>query len=274
MKIGGNIGYLAKHIGMEHAARLFRAAGLTHLDYTAGASPEAREKAASHLALFEENGLVLYQTHAPFNRYQKIDPEQHKKAVFSALDFTSEVGARFMVVHGDEFDFDSRTYSFRAALDYNYEYFAPVVEAAARRGVRVAFENVFEEGFGKPRFCSTAEELSALVDRFGCDDVCACWDFGHGAVSYKEKQGLAIRDMGRRIACTHVHDNYFSQDTHLVPYFGKIDWDGCIRTLAAGSAAEVLSLELVYGNVLSSFAESFSQMLGEIGASLAAIARS
>ncbi len=268
MKLSGNIGYLAKTLGYEKAARLFQKVGISLLDFSGSFAPEARARTESILEIFDRYGLSVYQTHAPFNRYQNKDTKEHTAAILETLRFTAEVGAKYMVVHGDEFDFAGLSYSFDEALRYNYDYFAPIIERAEALGVGVAFENVFDEGFGKPRFCSKSEELSALIDRFQSKHASACWDFGHAALSYGKEQHTAIEAMGERITCTHVHDNYLSHDSHLPPYFGKIDWNACIHALKAHTKTEVLSFELGYANIKESFAEEAAEMLSRIGEDL------
>ncbi len=286
MKYAMNISYLEKTVGLENAARSLSSAGFKLLDYTPRPHEKWEEIAKGASEIFEKYGLSVYQTHAPFNRYGGEDINSHKANVMNTLHAAARLGASYMVIHGDEFDF-SKPYSPEAALEYNYNYFAPVVEEAKKLGVKVAFENVFSDIYAdakfafmydykgpmKPRFCSYTQELTALIDRFGDEDsVCACWDFGHSAVSDKKKQNEAIMALGKRIECTHVHDNYLESDEHLVPFLGKIDWKACMRAVKETTKTEVLSLEMVYGSIQPSFVDTYSDMLFKICSELDSLA--
>ena len=268
MELCMNLEYLSKDIGLSEAVKAVKNAGFRLLDYTPDVSRDWRADIYEVLDCIESNGLQVYQSHAPFNRYLKASAEEHRRLVDESLSAAVLLGAKYLVVHGDEFDFSNLTYSPQTALDYNYDYFAPIVEKAEKYGVGIAFENVFEENQTAPRNCSKAEDLIALIDRFHCSCVCCCWDFGHGAVAYKEKQDEVIRLMGNRIRCTHVHDNYLYADMHLIPFFGKIDWRTCMNALKEGGMPEVLSFELVYGCVPLSAALPAMQLLYCLGEQL------
>ena len=268
MKLSINLQYLSKSIGLSEAAKAVKNAGFYLLDYTPDITQNWRADAERILDCFEKNELAVYQSHAPFNRYKRYGTaENHKRLVNESLDAAAEMGAKFLVVHGDEFDFDRLTYSPEAALQYNYEYFAP---GAEKYGVCIAFENVFED-MNVPRNCSKTEDLIALIEKFHCKTVCCCWDFGHGAVAYQEKQEAAIAQMGDKIRCTHVHVNYLNADMHLIPFFGKIDWKSCMNALKHSGQTEVLSFELVYGNIPLLAATDTMRLLHRMGEQLLTI---
>lgn len=70
--------------------------------------------------------------------------------------------------------------------------------------------------------------------------------------------------LGKRIQYTHVHDNYFDTDAHLVPFMGEIDWKESMDALKQTSC-EVLSLELVYGHIPSVILPTHAKMLAQVG---------
>ena len=57
-----------------------------------------------------------------------------------------------------------------------------------------------------------------------------CWDFGH-ANMLAFNQADAIRTLGKRIECTHVHNNFKKQDLHLPPDCGNIEWDKVMKAM-------------------------------------------
>lgn len=266
MDISMNLRYYSKNIGVEKAASFVSAAGIKLIDYTPAPNTEKSEW-SRELKIFEKNDIKVYQCHAPFNRYGTYG-EEHKKLLNESLDMAKLLGARYLVVHGDEFDFKNKKYSAQAALEYNYEYFAQLVEKAANNGIYVAFENVFEENFGgNPRYSSNTEDLIRLIDKFDNEYVCCCWDFGHGAVQLKENCVDAIKQLGKRIQCTHVHDNNYYGDLHMVPFFGNLNWNKNMSAIK-DTSCEVLSFELVYGKIPQNVVPSHVKMMADIGKEL------
>lgn len=271
MELSFNLDYYAKDVGLEKAAKIVSEAGIKLLDYTPKPDTSPAEW-YNAIEIFEKNELGVYQCHAPFNRYGKHGSvEEHKQKLDRCVDMAMELGAKYLVVHGDEFDFDTMTYSAASALEYNYNYFAPIVEKCAKNGIYVAFENVFEDGYCgegvKPRYGSNPDDLCALIDKYNSEYVCCCWDFGHGAAALGEKCGDGIRKLGKRIECTHVHDNYFSYDMHLVPFLGKIDWKDNMHAMK-GSNCDVLSFEIVYGSIPEAVMPAHANMLVSVGKEL------
>ena len=270
MKLGFNIQYLSKSIGMEKAAKILSDAGFRYLDYTPPMDKDWQTEMDMAAECFIRYGMVVHQCHAPFNRYKRWGTiENHKERVAESLEAAKSLGAKYFVVHGDEFDFENLTYSPEKALLYNYDYFAPTVEKAEKYGISVAFENVFED-MDVPRNCSKTEDLCALIDRFG-GAVCCCWDFGHGAVSYGEQNDEAIASMGGRIRCTHVHDNYLNADMHLVPFYGKMNWEKSMQALKQGGIPDVLSFELVYGKLPEEIATVAAKQFYTVGEKLLSV---
>ena len=273
MRNSFNIEYLSKSIGMEKAAEIVSGVGFTDLDYSPDVADDNwMEKLDEDLKIFSKYGLQVHQTHAPFNRYNACG-DKHMLCVDRMLQATKILNAKYMVTHGDEFDFVNMEYSFQNALNYNYELFAPCVEKALAMNIDIAFENVFLDGFdgGKPRFGSDVSELKALIDRFGSENVVCCWDFGHAAVAFGEDQPAKIRYMGDTIKCTHIHDNKLQQDQHLPPFLGLIDWEKCMSEFAAFHYNGNLSFEYVYGKIPEAVAYEFMLLAYKSGKYLEAL---
>jgi len=240
-----NLGYFTYSLKFdtEYSLKTLSEAGFKLLDHhSAFTDPGFDKILAEDIKLIEKYGMKVHQTHAPFNRYGAYKDE-HIKIVDRTVKATKEFGAKYMVVHGDEFDFANLEYSPERALEYNYDYFAPYVEIAEKEGFKIAFENVFEDAGPGPRYCSTAEQLIALIDRFDSKAVCCCWDFGHGNVSFGWKQPEMIRLVGSRIECTHVHDSRMRKDTHLPPFTGDINWTECMKAFSDIGYDGIMSIE-------------------------------
>ena len=186
MEYGINIGYFERVIGTEKAAELISKAGFKYLDYTPNSRDENWEKQMKEdLNIFDAFGLEVHQTHAPFNRYGTYK-DNHKLCMDRAMEATAIMGAKYIAVHGDEFDFDKYEFSYERALQYNHDMFMPYVENSEKSGYKLAFETVFEDGYkgGVRRFCSDPAELKKLILSFNSENAVCCWDFGHAHVAF------------------------------------------------------------------------------------------
>ena len=117
-----------KKTPFETAVKILAKSGFKTVDYTPNYKTDDWEALTyKNLQIIEEAGLTVHQTHAPFNRYGQHG-ENHMKFVERALQETIMMGEKYMVVHGDEFDFENMEYTPEKAFEYNYNLFAPIVE--------------------------------------------------------------------------------------------------------------------------------------------------
>lgn len=222
--------------------KLVKSAGFNLIDYNGCMSENMYETAE----FLNEIKLKVNQSHSPYNRYKKEDYAEFKKKLIKGIEDAHILSSDIYVVHGDEFDFKNLTYSRDAVLEFNYRIFSPVVDFAAKHNMKVAFETVFEEPNANPRFCSETEDLITLVEKFGCDNVGICWDFGHAKVQYGDNQPDKLRLAGRHVISTHVHDNHHRMDMHLMPFFGDCNWEECMKALKDIGYKGDFTFELVY----------------------------
>lgn len=258
MTYGINIGFFEKSIDLGKSAELAAKAGFTQLDYTPPLQKENWKTVMKEAAvIFESNGLRVHQTHAPFNRYGAYG-SSFRLCLDRCAEATAYLGAKYMVAHGDEFDFENLTFSPEAALEYNRELFLPYVEQSARNGYRVAFETVFEDRSYR-RYTSRAEELLALIGSFQSENAVCCWDFGHANIAFGKDAPEVIRRFGPLIRCTHLHDNT-GRDSHQLPMTGDIGWKETMEAFHAVGYSGVLSIEYAHGTVPETLAESFLEL--------------
>ncbi len=257
MEYGINIGFFTKQTELENVARLVSKAGFKMLDYT---PPVLRDNwdilMKEHLKIFGEYGLLVHQTHAPFDRYGGYG-DKYKLCLDRCAEATAFMGADFMVVHGDEFDFDNMSFSPEAALEYNHKLFSPYVDSAGKSGYKVAFETVFEDRFkDRRRYTSEADELMKLITSFESADAVCCWDFGHANVSFGKSMPEVIEGFGSLIKCTHLHDNA-GNDSHQTPMTGDIDWRAVMSALRGIGYDGILSVEYAHGTIPEELLERF-----------------
>lgn len=255
MEYGINVNFFTKTVSLEKAAALAAQAGFTRIDYTPPVHEDDwqfRMKKAA--AIFAANSLTVHQTHAPFNRYNRYG-DRHALCLERCAEATEYLGAKFMVAHGDEFDFEKQAFNPEAALEYNHNLFAPYVERAAKNGYKVAFETVFED-WDRRRFTSDAQELLALIRSFESESAVCCWDFGHAHVSFGHSAAELVRRFGPLIQCTHLHDNA-GIDSHQLPLTGDIDWKAVIGAFKDIGYSGVMSVEYSHGALPEHLTEDF-----------------
>lgn len=245
------------------AIALLNQAGFSHFDLEAETEEEA-EKLSEYL---KERNLSVIQTHMPFNRYKRIDTELFRKNVMAYAKYAKMMDSKILVVHGDEYDYKNQPYSSAAALEHNYRFFYDLVDYATANGMRVAFENTFQEATMtiKPHFSALTDDLCALLDRYGTDTVGICWDTGHARVQYGERDMDALKLVGEKVICTHVHDNYYNQDLHGFPFTGSINWKNFMQILKEVGYQGDLSFEFVYDRLPKALALDYLKLIYRTG---------
>ncbi len=239
---------------IEQVSKLCADAGFWYVDHTPDfVSDDWQEKALREREILDRAGITVEQTHAPYNRYGAHPDELFEEYYRRLFEASKIMGAKYVVVHADEY----RTvdhYDEKEIEDFTYDYLAPHVEYAVKNGMIVAIENVFEDNIrrrpafdGKSRYTSRLHELKNIIARFNDSSVKCCWDFGHANCAFgKVKMLDAMKEMGQLICCTHVHDNYYGKDLHLLPFLGEIDWEAHMAALKEIGYKGKLSFETGY----------------------------
>jgi len=281
-------------VNLSHFCSVRQGEGLRSLDFIAGlcsavgyrfADFTPEYKAAEWETIAEEQcqtlekyGITVEQTHAPFNRYGSYGSMEEFFLLFHRSFVTSAMSkAKYVVVHADEYRTTDH-YDPKEIVEYTYGYLAPEVEYAKAHGMQVAIENLFEDAAhptidGKSRFTSRVEEIQMLLERFHDPAVCVCWDFGHGSCSYTPENSLeALKKVGEQVRCTHVHDNYYGKDLHLLPFTGKIPWEEHMTYLKGIGYAGKLSFEFVYDRMPDALLPTWMKMTYETGKYLCSLA--
>ncbi|MBQ2757538.1 MAG: sugar phosphate isomerase/epimerase [Clostridia bacterium] len=128
--------------------------------------------------------------------------------------------------------------------------FDDIVAHAVKRGVKLAFENIYTLG-----------ALALLMERYErVPEVGFCYDNGH-AHCYTET--VPFLDLyGKRTLCTHIHDNFGRDkedpmkdaDYHLLPFDGNFDFADMMQKLDKYGYEGALTLEVwqqgAYGDMM------------------------
>lgn len=180
-------------------------------------------------------------------------PENNQKALYAShlsyLDRAAALKAEQMIVHfrvlalpwREGVGSDEAAHITRlglAAYDSRVlELLGWLAEEAARRGMRIALENLPCQH----QYSYRVEEIVVLIERSGAKNVGICLDSGHVNCSGLDV-AAAVRAAGRHLATTHFHDNLgggdprlpiSKTDLHLCVGLGTINWPATIRALDA-----------------------------------------
>lgn len=203
---------------------------------------EATEKI---LKILNDCGLKCVQTHLPYYDLRisaEILQDEMESAIREAIRVSGEIGAPWCVYHprsAVDLGFTSAK-----ALEINKRVISDYIECAVKSNTGIALENlpIFQIVPVKPYYTSDYNDLCELSDSFQSEYVGICWDTGHANMMYFD-QGQAIRFLGDRIKCTHIHNNNKSQDLHLLPDSGNIEWNKVMEAFKSIHYSGPLTLE-------------------------------
>lgn len=248
MRISTTTDHLARRYGSEvQAVQMLAKAGFDCYDYsvfrTGSDNPLYtdgwREHIAAIRAAADAAGIACNQSHAPFPSSQPDQPRyvEYNAQIFDkitrAMEGAALLGAKNIVVHPVQHlpYWDNKKYLFDANMDF-YRSLAPY---AKKFGIRVCVENMWQRKDGRitDSTCATPEEFAAYLDTLADDCFTGCLDLGHCGLCGHDAARM-IRSLGRgHIGALHVHDNDHYNDTHTIPYNGKMNWPEITAALGA-----------------------------------------
>ena len=137
------------------------------------------------------------------------------------------------------------------SFDLGIRRLTELVRCAKTKGVKIAFENMFE-------YPQLPSFLCRTLDHFQDSHVGYCYDSGHEGCRGGGIQYLPI--IGDRLFCTHLHDNDTKGDQHMLPYDGQIGFDRVVQQLKACGYRGNFTLEVSYDSYVDRMSkEAFIQ---------------
>ena len=220
---------------------LYAVAGLTEEEYireaaslgfnTAFSGVRAPELQAKIGDLLVKYGMEYETLHAPFGHINDIwleDDNGMLNELLNCVDSCVLCGAPIAVVHL------SAGNKAPSITDIGRERFARLVDYAAEKNVKIAFEN-------QRKLANIAWAFEAFPD----ESVGFCWDCGHEACFTGGRQYMPL--FGERLICTHIHDNdgLFNHDQHRLPFDGGgVNYDRFAKYIRESSFTGALMLEV------------------------------
>ena len=237
---------LAKNFGQEKAIDILSAAGYDAIDLSLFSMTddnnefcrEGYRTRAMELANYaKSHGVFFNQSHTPFMFNWKNPNEVEERLIprtIQALEVSALAGCKIAVVHPvhheeylghEEERFEQNMKFYRELLPYAKEY-----------DIKIALENMFQREKKRKVLgadtCSSPSEFVRYVDELNDEHFVACLDLGHCGVVGEEAYN-AIRILGHdRLKALHVHDNDYTNDMHMLPGLGKMDWEEIMKALA------------------------------------------
>jgi sugar phosphate isomerase/epimerase len=195
------------------------------------------DQALPLLLAWREEGRDL-TFHGPFKHLSPgaSDPLVQEACRFrcaQALEAAEKVQPLHLLFHHG---YDGRRYEWREEewLSASVRLWAPLLEGAARIGIKVVFENVFDE---------SPKALLALRDRLGKGAAGFCLDTGHHLLFARTPLEDWLAAFGSDLREMHLHDNFMVSDLHLPVGRGRFDFPSLFRHLHRHGHLPLMVLE-------------------------------
>lgn len=108
-----------------------------------------------------------------------------------------------------------------------------IIEHAKKIGIKIAFENTRKQGY-----------LEYVFDNIKEDNIGVCFDAGHYHVHFNDE--FDFNFFKNKFFAVHLHDNDKSDDQHLLPFDGTINWEDTLLKLKENGYNGPITLELCY----------------------------
>lgn len=235
---------LCRKAGYKHISMGFGSSRIFHSD-------EWKEEILRLKIMMKSYNLECVQTHLPYYDLridsEKCEPEM-ETALKRCIEATSMLGAGVCAVHPrSAFDHD---FSRLRAFEDNRRCFESYIPTAEENNVIIAIENMplFPPNMKWKFYCWSYEDLIELCDSFESENIGICWDFGHAHLASVD-QLRGLQTVGKRLVCTHIHDNFGNGDYHLIPGTGTIEWEDIMPIVRKIGYNGPLTLEIDYKDI-------------------------
>lgn len=120
------------------------------------------------------------------------------------------------------------------AVVYNAVFFQKLIPYCEAFNIRICIENIArmdeKRNHATASVCGNPKEHKKLIDTLNSEWITGCVDVGHAALSWYEPEDF-LRELGHRVGALHIQDNDYINDSHTIPYLGKIEWKNVMSAL-------------------------------------------
>lgn len=162
----------------------------------------------------EKYSLSYIQSHVPYpHDYRSLSMEGKElsdNSILKAMEFSSALGIPHVVIH-----------PIKGSVQDNINYFSSLLDRQ-KEPIKIAIENMeTREGiWSADELIEMAKALSPMAG--------ICLDTGHAFIAGENIPDF-IRKAGKLLLGTHIADNDGKKDLHLLPGFGKIEWESVMK---------------------------------------------
>lgn len=207
------------------------------------------------LKYIREKNLNVIFAHLGYNNINEIWKDSNDGDIIienykNDIDILSSQGINLVVMHL------SRTFNPPKYNEIGLERIRRLIKYAKDKNVKIAFENVEVKGY-----------LEYVFDNIDSDNIGICFDVGHFHTFYKDE--FDMQRYNNKIFAVHLHDNFQTGDSHLIPFDGNNDWDNIINILNTYNYNEYITMEQCYRKeYLNISVEEFYKKSFEVGKKL------
>lgn len=108
-----------------------------------------------------------------------------------------------------------------------------IVKHAKALGIKIAFENTRKKGY-----------LEYVLSNIKDENVGVCFDIGHYHCHFNDEFDFEL--FKDRYFAVHLHDNDKTDDLHLLPFDGTVNWKAVLPKLKENNYKGPITLELCY----------------------------
>lgn len=177
-------------------------------------------------------GIKYEALHAPFGHMNDIwlegeGGDEMLGELKHGVDHCALAGAGILIVHLSSGETPP------SITDIGRARFAELVEYAAGKNVRIAFENQ-----------RMLANIAWAFEAFKTDSVGFCWDCGHESCFTPGREYMPL--FGDRLILTHIHDNYgiFNDDKHMIPFDASMNFERVAEHIRNSGFEGTVMLEL------------------------------
>jgi len=201
---------------------------------------EVKHRMETRRSALEALGLYVNQTHGPCPTDDSSEASRDANFAMTVRSIRGAkwIGATDIVIHplmpkSPEYENEPQK-----VFELNLNWVKRLLPYAKDMNVRLNIENMPYRGLE----IAHMETLVKLVKEIDDPYFGLCLDTGH-CTSVGDSLPDVTRMCGDKLYTTHVHDNNLTQDLHLIPFTGKVNWQEFREALFEIGYDGVISLE-------------------------------
>lgn len=180
--------------------------------------------------------ISICQGHA-FYPSSTGDPERDteiKGYIIRTIEACGMMGIKDLVIH--PFHHIPYNLNREALFNMSVAFYKELLPYAEQHKVVLCTENMWQRDSRRKVIiesaCARPEEFCAMIDAVDSPWLKGCLDIGHAPL-VSQDPAYMIRALGKdRLSSLHIHDVDLMDDSHTLPYVGRVKWQEVMEALA------------------------------------------